>query len=49
MVKNGESAVGDSSIYTVGKFDGLALTIDPHGGRVSSFPGSRALMIDLNN
>ncbi|EFE42781.1 lectin family integral membrane protein, putative [Trichophyton verrucosum HKI 0517] len=27
------SAVGTSSIYTVGKFDGLAITIDTHGGR----------------
>lgn len=29
------SAVGTSSIYTVNKFDGLAITIDTHGGRVS--------------
>ncbi|EGD97525.1 hypothetical protein TESG_04933 [Trichophyton tonsurans CBS 112818] len=27
------SAVGTSSIYTVNKFDGLAITIDTHGGR----------------
>jgi len=26
--------VGTSSIYTVGKFDGLVLVVDTHGGRV---------------
>ncbi|KAK2873683.1 hypothetical protein FQN49_002162 [Arthroderma sp. PD_2] len=31
-VKDG-NAVGTSSIYTVGKFDGLAITIDTHGGK----------------
>ncbi|EFR04756.1 hypothetical protein MGYG_07764 [Nannizzia gypsea CBS 118893] len=28
-----QEAVGSSSIYTVGKFDGLAITIDTHGGK----------------
>ena len=31
-VKDGEKAVGPGSIYTVGKFDGLALVIDTVGG-----------------
>ena len=31
-VKDGASAVGTNSIYTVGKFDGLALVIDTVGG-----------------
>jgi hypothetical protein len=34
-VKDGESSIGASSIYTVGQFDGFVLTIDTHGGRVS--------------
>ena len=32
--KDGEAAIGPSSIYTVGKFDGLAMVIDTHGSRV---------------
>lgn len=33
-VKDGQANIGASSIYTVGKFDGFALTVDTHGGRV---------------
>lgn len=36
-VKDGESQIGATSIYTVGQFDGLALAIDTHGGRVRYF------------
>ncbi|KAL6364892.1 hypothetical protein LRP88_00865 [Fusarium phalaenopsidis] len=32
LVRNGPASVGSGSIYTVGKFDGLALVIDTHGG-----------------
>jgi mannose-binding lectin 1 len=32
LVSGGQGTVGSSSIYTVGKFDGLALVIDQHGG-----------------
>ena len=32
--KDGQSRVGTSSIYTVGQFDGFALVVDTHGGRV---------------
>ena len=32
LVKEGPHAVGSSSIYTVGKFEGLALVIDQYGG-----------------
>lgn len=32
LVGRGAEEVGSSSIYTVGKFDGLALVIDAHGG-----------------
>lgn len=35
-VKDGQASVGASSIYTVGRFDGFALTVDSHGGRVRS-------------
>lgn len=35
--KDGQTRVGTSSIYTVGQFDGFALVIDTHGGRVKSF------------
>ncbi|OKL57639.1 hypothetical protein UA08_06980 [Talaromyces atroroseus] len=38
-VKDGESSVGASSIYTVGQFDGFVLTIDTHGGRAGSIRG----------
>ena len=33
-VQDGKAKVGSSSIYTVGPFDGFALAIDVHGGRV---------------
>ena len=33
--RGGQSQVGTSSIYTVGKFDGMVLVIDTYGGRVS--------------
>jgi len=32
LANDGETQVGQSSIYTVGKFEGLALVIDAHGG-----------------
>lgn len=32
--KSGQNEVGTSSIYTVGKFDGLALTVDQYAGSV---------------
>lgn len=32
LVGRGDETVGSSSIYTVGKFDGLALVVDAHGG-----------------
>ena len=32
LVHSGDQSVGSSSIYTVGKFEGLALVIDAHGG-----------------
>lgn len=32
LTKEGEQQVGTSSIYTVGKFEGLALVVDAHGG-----------------
>jgi lectin, mannose-binding 1 len=44
LARNGQYEVGASSIYTVGKFEGLALNIDTYAGTVwSSFSylGSR--------
>lgn len=32
LVNDGASQVGSSSVYTVGKFEGLVLVIDAHGG-----------------
>ena len=32
LAKGGGQAVGQSSIYTVGQFEGLALVVDQHGG-----------------
>lgn len=32
LVRNGNEDVASGSIYTVGKFDGLALVLDTHGG-----------------
>lgn len=34
LVKDGKVVVGTSSIYTVGKFDGLSLVIDAYAGTV---------------
>lgn len=36
--KDGQNQVGTSSIYTVGKFDGLVLVIDQYAGSVRSLP-----------
>ena len=33
-VRNGQEDVGTSSIYTAGKFDGLAIVIDQYAGSV---------------
>ncbi|KAF7118151.1 hypothetical protein CNMCM5793_007544 [Aspergillus hiratsukae] len=38
-VKDGQSKIGSSSIYTAGQFDGFALVIDTHGGRGGSIRG----------
>ncbi len=32
--KEGQQVMGSSSIYTVGNWDGLAIVIDPYGGKV---------------
>ncbi|RYP04475.1 hypothetical protein DL765_010182 [Monosporascus sp. GIB2] len=32
LVKGGNQAIGQTSIYTVGKFEGLALVVDQYGG-----------------
>ena len=37
LASNGQNEVGTSSIYTVGKFDGLALNIDTYAGTVWTF------------
>ncbi|THW55564.1 concanavalin A-like lectin/glucanase [Aureobasidium pullulans] len=39
FVDTGRSAVGQSSIYTVSKFDGLALVVDQYGPRGGSIRG----------
>lgn len=39
FVKDGQSAVGQSSVYTASKFDGFALLIDQYGGRGGSVRG----------
>ena len=39
-VKDGQNVVGTSSIYTVGKFDGLVLVIDQYAGSVR-FPSTQ--------
>ena len=36
--KDGQAQIGTSSIYTVGKFEGMVLVIDTYGGRVRSNP-----------
>ena len=35
FVKDGQTTVGTTSIYTVGRFDGLALVVDTHNGKQS--------------
>ena len=35
----GQDSIGTSSIYTVGKFDGLAITLDTHGGSAGMIRG----------
>lgn len=39
LVKHGDADVASSSIYTVGRFDGLALVVDAHGGSAGSLRG----------
>lgn len=39
--KDGRARIGTSSIYTVGQFDGFALVVDTHGGRVRISPYRR--------
>lgn len=34
LAKNGQETVGTSSIYTVGKFEGLSIVFDGYGGTV---------------
>jgi len=38
-VKDGRDAVGQSSVYTIGKFDGFALVIDQYSGGAGSIRG----------
>lgn len=33
--REGEAQIGTSSVYTVGKFDGLVLAVDMYGGKVN--------------
>ena len=35
--KEGQVDIGTSSLYTVGKFDGMVLVVDTFGGRVSIY------------
>ncbi|KAL8792735.1 MAG: hypothetical protein Q9195_004710 [Heterodermia aff. obscurata] len=37
--KEGQTSIGTSSIYTVGKFDGLVLVVDMYGGRGGKIRG----------
>lgn len=39
-VKDGQNVVGTSSIYTVGRFDGLVLVVDQYAGSVRLFNDS---------
>jgi hypothetical protein len=34
LAKNGQAEIGTASIYTVGRFDGLALVVDQYAGSV---------------
>lgn len=39
FVKDGKASIGQSSVYTIGKFDGFALVIDQYGGGAGSIRG----------
>lgn len=39
FVKDGRDAIGQSSVYTIGKFDGFALVIDQYSGRAGAIRG----------
>ncbi|GAW23936.1 hypothetical protein ANO14919_135130 [Xylariales sp. No.14919] len=39
LARRGDQEIGSSSIYTVGRFDGLALVIDQHGGSAGMIRG----------
>ncbi|KAI0799239.1 legume-like lectin family protein [Xylaria sp. FL0064] len=39
LARQGSQDIGSSSIYSVGRFDGLALVIDQHGGSVGMIRG----------
>lgn len=39
LVSKGDAEVGSRSIYTVGRFDGLALVVDAHGGSAGRLRG----------
>ncbi|KAI1419830.1 legume-like lectin family protein [Xylaria sp. FL1777] len=39
LARQGSQEIGSSSIYTVGRFDGLALVIDQHGGSAGMIRG----------
>lgn len=41
FVKDGQSAIGTSSIYNSSPFEGLAISIDMNSGRVSQLGGSK--------
>lgn len=43
--KEGQSRIGTSSIYTVGKFDGLVLVVDMYGGKVRFAPCRRRTLL----
>ena len=32
--RDGQASIGSSSLYTIGKFDGLVLVVDQYGGKV---------------
>ncbi|KAI1184441.1 legume-like lectin family protein [Nemania serpens] len=39
LARQGSQEIGSASIYTVGRFDGLALVIDQHGGSAGTIRG----------
>ncbi|KAL9104985.1 MAG: hypothetical protein Q9163_000157 [Psora crenata] len=48
--KDGRGSIGTSSLYTVGSFDGMVLTIDQYGGRGGTIRGfMNDGSIDFNN